>query len=52
MQMQLTGFVVVPEPDSMVLGLIGAGGLWLTRRTNNRSQTSPRSTPLQAVHRQ
>jgi len=38
MQMQLTGSVVVPEPGSMVLGLIGAGGFWIARRTKNRSQ--------------
>jgi hypothetical protein len=37
MQMQLTGFVVVPEPGSMALGLIGAGGFWFARRTKNRS---------------
>jgi hypothetical protein len=38
MQMQLTGVVVVPEPGSMVLGLIGAGGVWLARRTKSRSE--------------
>jgi len=40
MQMQLTGTVFVPEPGSMALGLIGAGGFWIARRTKNRSQFS------------
>jgi hypothetical protein len=38
--MQLTGSVVVPEPGSMALGLIGAGGFWIARRTKKRSQFS------------
>jgi hypothetical protein len=38
MQMQLTGSVFVPEPGSMALGLIGAGGMWFARRAKNRPQ--------------
>jgi hypothetical protein len=38
MQMQLIGTVVVPEPGSMMLGLISAGGFWLTRRTRYRAE--------------
>jgi hypothetical protein len=40
MQMQLTGTVFVPEPGSMVLGLVGMGGMWLTRRIKNRTRAS------------
>jgi hypothetical protein len=32
MQMQLTGFVVVPEPSSMLLGGLGLASIWGLRR--------------------